>query len=66
MNERVLWKAVIMQSVDDLFHGSDQERRAAFKWLFVNNKDFRTVCDYAAIDAMCLRQKVFEKIINGE
>ena len=65
MSEETLWNAVIVQAINDLFHGSDKERRAAFRWIFENNPDFRNVCDYAKVDPMCLRQNVFSRIING-
>ena len=65
MSEETLWNAVIVQAIDDLFHGSDKERRDAFRWIFENNPGFRNVCDYAKVDPMCLRQNVFSRIING-
>ena len=65
MSEETLWNAVIALAVEDLFHGSDKERRDSFRWIFENNPDFRNVCDYAKVDPMCLRQKVFSRIING-
>ena len=66
MSEVALWNAVVATAVEDLFHGSDLERRAAFLWIFENNADFRTVCDYAGINPMCVRQYAFSRIINGE
>lgn len=66
MSEIALWNAVILQAIEDLFRGTDKERRDAFLWFFANNPDFRCVCDYAGIDPMCLRQSTFYKIINGE
>lgn len=66
MSEVALWNAVIVRAVEDLFSGTNQERRAAFRWIFENNPDFMEVCDYAGVDPMRLRQKVFNKIINGE
>ncbi len=65
MSEETLWNAVIALAVEDLFHGSDKERRDSFRWIFENNPDFRNVCDYAGVDPMCLRQNVFSRIING-
>ncbi len=65
MSEEALWNAVIVQAINDLFHGSDKERRDSFRWIFENNPDFRRVCDYAKVDPMCLRQNVFSRIING-
>ena len=65
MSEVSLWNAVIVQAINDLFHGSDKERRDSFRWIFENNADFRRVCDYAGVDPMCLRQTVFSRIING-
>ena len=65
MSEEALWNAVIVQAINDLFHGSDKERRDSFRWIFENNSDFRRVCDYAKVDPMCLRQNVFSRIING-
>ena len=66
MSEETLWNAVIVQAINDLFHGSDKERRDSFRWIFENNSDFKCVCDYAKVDPMCLRQNVFSKIINGD
>lgn len=65
MSEVALWNAVIKQAVEDLFSGTDLERRAAFVWIFKNNADFRRVCDYAGADPMYVRKKVFAKIIIG-
>lgn len=65
MSEETLWNAVIALAVEDLFQGSDKERRSAFRWIFENNNDFRSVCDYAGVDPMYLRQNVFSRIING-
>ena len=45
MSEETLWNAVIVQAINDLFHGSDAERRDSFQWIFENNPDFRNVCD---------------------
>lgn len=64
-SEQALWRAVIMQAIEDLFSGKKQESREAFRWIFENNSDFRSVCDYADIDPMSLRQCIFGKIING-
>lgn len=65
-SEQALWRAVIMQAIEDLFSGKRQESRNAFQWIFENNSDFRNVCDYADIDPMSLRQCILGKIINGE
>ncbi|MBR1735031.1 MAG: hypothetical protein IJ730_06270 [Alphaproteobacteria bacterium] len=61
MSEETLWNAVIVQAINDLFHGSDKERRDSFRWIFENNSNFRNVCDYAKIDLICLRQTVFSR-----
>ena len=64
--ELALWRAVVRQAIDDLFGGSKLERRAAFRWLFENNSDYRKVCDLAGVNPMCVRKSVFKKIINGD
>ncbi len=63
--ERELWNAVILHAVEDLFSDSYWEQRDAFVWFFRNNPDYFRICDYAEIDPMCLRKKVFDRIING-
>lgn len=65
MSEVALWNAVIIRAIEDLFAGSHQEQRAALRWLFENNNDFKKVCDYAGIDPVHVRKNVFGKIING-
>ncbi len=65
MSEVALWNAVIIKAIEDLFTGSHQERREAFRWIFETNPDFRKVCDYAGVDPMYVRRNVFGKIING-
>lgn len=65
MSEVALWNAVIVQAIEDLFRGNDEERRDAFCWIFENNPDFRRVCDYARIDPIYVRRNVFGKIVNG-
>lgn len=63
--ELELWRAVIMQAMYDLFSGTNLQRRAAFRWFFEKNQDFKNVCDLAGVDPMYLRQIVFWRIING-
>ena len=53
--EQKLWKAVLLQAIDDAF-GSNQsqvsifERRMAIDWMKDFNKDFATVCENAGFN----------------
>lgn len=63
--ERRLWRAVVLQAIDDVFSLNDRNQRAAIRWIFGNSKDFRMVCELAGVAPRWVRQKAFEKIITG-
>jgi hypothetical protein len=59
--ERRLWRAVIASTVDEWVNGPLRQQREAEKFLFVENKDYRTVCHSAGINPEDLRSRL-EKI----
>lgn len=63
--ERGLWRAVLMQAIDDLFAANYWDQRAAIKWIFRDSEDFRVVCEFAGIAPKWVRKRAFEKIITG-
>lgn len=63
--EQRMWRAVILQALEDLFAKDSREQRDAVRWIFKNNKDFAMVCEFAEISPRHVRQCAFGKIING-
>ncbi|MCP5362189.1 MAG: hypothetical protein H6908_06125 [Hyphomicrobiales bacterium] len=68
--EQALWRAVITQALMDA--GSDSskpemkyDRAQAVAWLAGTTKDFHTVCAYAGLDAVYVREKAREAIRRG-
>jgi hypothetical protein len=59
--ERRLWRAVIASTVDEWVNGPLRQQREAEKFLFIENEDYRTVCDSAGINPKYLRTRL-EKI----
>ena len=59
--ERRLWRAVIASTVDEWVNGPLRQQREAEKFLFIENEDYRTVCDSAGINPEDLRSRL-EKI----
>jgi hypothetical protein len=63
--ERALWRAVIVSTVQEWMHGQLRRRREAERFLFQDEKDYKTVCCSAGIDPQSLRerlQKIRERI----
>jgi hypothetical protein len=63
--ERALWRAVIVSTVQEWMGGQLRRRREAEKFLFQDEKDYKTVCCSAGIDPQNLRerlQKIRERI----
>jgi hypothetical protein len=63
--ERKLWRAVIASTVDEWVNGPLRQQREAEKFLFIENEDYRTVCDSAGINPEDLRGRL-EKIRSRE
>ena len=63
--EQRLWKAVVLQAIEDICAVHYRDQRAAIKWIFCNSEDFRMVCELAGVAPRWVRQKAFEKIIIG-
>jgi len=63
--ERRLWRAVIASTVDEWVNGPLRQQREAEKFLFIDNKDYRTVCHSAGINPEDLRGRL-EKIRSRE
>ena len=63
--ERRLWRAVIASTVDEWVNGPLRQQREAEKFLFIENEDYRTVCDSAGINPEDLRGRL-EKIRSRE
>jgi len=59
--EQMLWRAVIMSTVQDWMNGPLRQKREAETFLFHDGKDYRTVCFSAGIDPVDLRERL-EKI----
>lgn len=60
-----MWRAVLQQAIDDLVHGSFDEQRRAFSWLFMPDKDFSAICDYADVSPDYVRRKAWNRILKG-
>ena len=58
MPEQRLWRAVITSTVQEWIHGPLRQQREAEQFLFVNLKDYRTVCYSAGIDPANLRNRL--------
>jgi hypothetical protein len=63
--ERRLWRAVIASTVDEWVNGPLRQQREAERFLFIDNKDYRTVCHSAGINPEDLRGRL-EKIRSRE
>jgi hypothetical protein len=50
-----LWRAVIASTVQEWIHGPLSRQREAEKFLFHDDRDYRTVCHQAGIDPGNLR-----------
>jgi hypothetical protein len=59
--ERRLWRAVIASTVNEWVNGPLRQQREAEKFLFIESKDYRTVCYSAGINPEDLRSRL-EKI----
>jgi hypothetical protein len=65
MPEQKLWRAVIASTVQEWIHGPLRKKREAEKFLFLDMKDYRTVCYSAGLDPTNLRERL-EKIRSRE
>ena len=63
--EQKLWRAVIASTVEEWINGPLRKQREAADFLFVDNKDYRTVCFSAGINPEDLRRRL-EKIRTRE
>jgi hypothetical protein len=59
--EQKLWRAVIACTVEEWINGPLRRQREAESFLFLDNKDYRTVCESAGINPEDLRGRL-EKI----
>jgi hypothetical protein len=58
MPEQRLWRAVIASTVQEWIHGPLRKKREAEKFLFLDVKDYRTVCYSAGLDPSNLRERL--------
>ena len=65
MPEQKLWRAVIASTVQEWIHGPLRKKREAENFLFLDVKDYRTVCYSAGLDPSNLRERL-EKIRSRE
>lgn len=56
--EQRLWRAVISSTVQEWIHGPLSKQREAEQYLFLDMKDYRTVCFSAGIDPSNLRDRL--------
>ena len=56
--EQRLWRAVITSTVQEWIHGPLRRQREAEQYLFLDVKDYRTVCFSAGIDPSNLRDRL--------
>lgn len=56
--EQKLWRAVISSTVDEWAYGPLTRQREAERFLFQDQKDYRTVCFSAGIDPRNLRNRL--------
>jgi hypothetical protein len=63
--EQRLWRAVIASTVQEWMRGPLRMKREAEKFLFLDVKDYRTVCFSAGLDPSNLRERL-EKIRSRE
>jgi hypothetical protein len=61
MAEQKLWRAVIASTVHEWVHGPLSRQREAEQFLFLDQRDYRTVCFSAGINPGNLRDRL-EKI----
>jgi hypothetical protein len=61
MAEQKLWRAVIASTVHEWVHGPLSRQREAERFLFLDQRDYRTVCFSAGINPGNLRDRL-EKI----
>jgi hypothetical protein len=59
--EQKLWRAVIATTVEEWINGPLRRQREAERFLFIENEDYRTVCQSAGINPEDLRGRL-EKI----
>ena len=64
--EKQLWRAVVLQAIEDICAVNYRNQQVAIKWIFCNNEDFQMVCEFAGIAPRWVRKKAFEKIITGK
>jgi hypothetical protein len=62
--ERDLWVGVINQALSDVFTAGYDEYSAAkaMIWFINNSRDYKAVCDFAGVDAACIRNVVIDRI----
>jgi hypothetical protein len=68
--ESTLWKAVILQALQDAVCGSKKaetgyHKRMARQWLKGTTKHFYTICSLADLDPDCVKEKAKECIERG-
>lgn len=56
--EQKLWRTVIASTVQEWIHGPLRRQREAEQFLFLDIKDYRTVCFSAGIDPSNLRERL--------
>lgn len=54
--DQLLWRAVLAQSVRDIYGGEMKPRLEVIRWL--KTKDFDTVCDCAEVEITSMREQL--------
>ncbi|MDR1551813.1 MAG: hypothetical protein LBS14_04015 [Holosporaceae bacterium] len=62
MPEKNLWRSVVAQAVRDAFSKNEFHRWRAWVWFFHDSRDYCRVCEFAGVDADCLRQTMLETV----
>ncbi len=68
--EQALWRAVILQALEDAASNSAKvseryHKTQALHWLNGTGKDFVLVCDYAGLDPEVIRKKIKQALSRG-
>lgn len=65
IEEQNLWRAVIVNTVEDWIYGPVRRQREAEKFLFEDQDDFHVVCFSAGVDPRYFRERL-KRIRAGE
>lgn len=66
MPEIMLWRAVVVQALDDIIANNYWTQRQAISWLLEDSADFYLVCSFAELQPRTVRKAAWKIITNGK